>query len=212
MEITKLKSDDREDAMSCESMEVVGPSSSQKFLVSTPWWVSRHNDSVTWDGQCAFISNTTKQESRPDQIEQKADSATVPRRRSVRALRKKDLYAAWNAMMKTPRFVRRKLRSKSEGKASNTAAQQNGREEPSIAPLSSTDSAAETVVWRRFMDQVSDITYKADGKRLGDENLHSDFGEFRHYTVEKSSYNMANRYANKEPLDVSIYCDCDITG
>ena len=62
------------------------------------------------------------------------------------------------------------------------------------------------------MDQASDITYKADGKRLGDENLHSDFGEFRHYTVEKSTYNMANRYANKEPLDVSPYCDYDSTG
>ena len=58
------------------------------------------------------------------------------------------------------------------------------------------------------MDQISDITYKADGKRLGDENLHSDFGEFRHYIVEKYSYNMANRYANKEPLDVSL-CECE---
>ena len=105
--------------------------------------------------------------------------------------------------MKTPRFVRRKLRSRSEGKANDTTAV-GGREDPSIAPLSSTDSAAETVVWRRFMDQVSDITYKADGKRLGDEILHSDFGEFRHYIVEKYSYNMANRYSNKEPLDVSL--------
>ena len=54
------------------------------------------------------------------------------------------------------------------------------------------------------MDQVSDITYKADGKRLGDENLHKDFGEFRHYIVEKYSYSLANKYVNKEPLDVSI--------
>jgi hypothetical protein len=54
------------------------------------------------------------------------------------------------------------------------------------------------------MDQVSDITYRADGKRLGDENLHNDFGEFRHYIVEKYAYNMANRFAGKEPSDVSI--------
>lgn len=53
------------------------------------------------------------------------------------------------------------------------------------------------------MDQVSDITYKADGRRLGDENLHKDFGEFRHYIVEKYSYSLANKYVNKEPLDVS---------
>jgi len=51
------------------------------------------------------------------------------------------------------------------------------------------------------MDQVSDITYKADGKRLGDENLHRDFGEFRHYIVEKYAYNLANKHGNKEPLD-----------
>ena len=205
MEVTKPKSDDGIDGMSCEdsSVELAGPLSLQEFLVSTPWWVSKHNDSVIWDGQCAFVSKALRQESRPDQIEYKEDSAITPRRRSVRALRKKDLYAAWNAMMKTPRFVRRKLRSKSEGKANDTIAV-GGREDPSIAPLPSTDSAAETVVWRRFMDQVSDITYKADGKRLGDEILHSDFGEFRHYIVEKYSYNMANRYSNKEPLDVSL--------
>mmetsp|Transcript_14841 Transcript_14841/g.41321 ORF Transcript_14841/g.41321 Transcript_14841/m.41321 type:complete len:2002 (-) Transcript_14841:1881-7886(-) len=201
MEITKLKSDDKEDAMSCESMEVSGPSSSQKFLDTTPWWVSRHTDSVTWDGQCAFVSNSMKQESRPDQTDHRTETATIPRRRTVRALRKKDLYAAWNAMMKTPRFVRRKLRSRSESLSSSANAHQSGNEDSSIAPLSSTDSAAETVVWRRFMDQVSDITYKADGKRLGEENLHRDFGEFRHYIVEKYSYNLANKFANKEALD-----------
>jgi len=202
MEITKLKSDDGTATMSCEdsSMEETGPSSLQEFLASTPWWVSKHNDSLIWDGQCAFVSKTLGQEARSDKIEYKGDSVITPRRRSVRALRKKDLYAAWNAMMKTPRFVRRKLRSKSEGKAIDMTAT-GRRDDHSIVPLLSTDSAAETVVWRRFMDQVSDITYKADGKRLGDENLHNDFGEFRHYIVEKYSYNMANRYANKEPLD-----------
>ena len=195
-----VKSDDKEDAMSCESMEAAGPSSSQKFLDSTPWWVSRHNDSVTWDGQCAFVSN--KQD--PTKIEQKPGLSPTPRRRSVRALRKKDLYAAWNAMMKTPRFVKRKLRPKADSRSGDSGDPQNAQEDLSIAPLTSTDSAAETVVWRRFMDQVSDITYKADGKRLGDENLHKDFGEFRHYIVEKYSYSLANKYVNKEPLDVSI--------
>ena len=102
-------------------------------------------------------------------------------------------------MMKTPRFVRRKLRQKTDDKKSNPSAP----EDLSIAPLSSTDSAAETIVWRRFMDQVSDITYKADGRRMGDENLHKDFGEFRHYIVEKYSYSLANKFLNKEPLDVS---------
>lgn len=57
------------------------------------------------------------------------------------------------------------------------------------------------------MDQVSDITYRADGKRLGDESLHNDFGEFRHYVVEKYAYNMAKRFAGKEASDVSTLCD-----
>lgn len=54
------------------------------------------------------------------------------------------------------------------------------------------------------MDQVSDIAYRADGKRLGDEILHSDFGEFRHYIAEKYAYNMAYRFAGKETTDVSL--------
>lgn len=207
MEITKTKSDDREDAMSCESMEdVIVNSSPQKFLDTTPWWVSRHNDSVIWDGQCAFIPKSVKEGPSTDHVNQTTDSISTPRRRSARALRKKDLYAAWNAMMKTPRFVRRKFRSKSEDRSSSTVSQ-HAFNDPNSAPLPSSDSAAETVVWRRFMDQVSDITYKADGKRLGDENLHEDFGEFRHYIVEKYSYNLANKFANKEPLDVSQYTD-----
>ena len=131
-----VKSDDKEDAMSCESMEAAGPSSSQKFLDSTPWWVSRHNDSVTWDGQCAFVSN--KQD--PTKIEQKPGLSPTPRRRSVRALRKKDLYAAWNAMMKTPRFVKRKLRPKADSRSGDSGDPQNAQEDlvetPSFAPAS----------------------------------------------------------------------------
>ena len=199
-DVTKLKSDDSVDAMSCEvsSVERGGTSSLKEFLASTSWWVSKHNDSVVWDGQCAFVTKNSRQES-----EHQGDSFSTSRRRNVRALRKKDLYAAWNATLKTPRFVRRRLRSKSEG-VSNDSISSGIQEETRIAPMPSTDSTAETIVWRRFMDQVSDIAYKADGKRLGDENLFSNFGEFRHYIVEKYSYNMANRFANKEPLDVSL--------
>ena len=53
------------------------------------------------------------------------------------------------------------------------------------------------------MDQVCDVAYRADSKRLGEENLHNDFGEFRHYIVEKFSYNLAKRAAGIEPADVS---------
>lgn len=173
------------------------------FLQSTPWWVSRHNKTVVWDGQCAFIS-------KPSAIYEPADedaalaSAKVPRRKSVRPLRKKDLYAAWNAMMKTPRFVRRKLKARGDVSTEEASKSLDGYSTTPNHYSVSADSAGETVVWRRFMDQVSDITYRADGKRLGDESLHNDFGEFRHYIVEKYAYNMANRFAGKEASDVSL--------
>ena len=51
------------------------------------------------------------------------------------------------------------------------------------------------------MDQVSDISYRADSRRLGDETLHENFGEFRHYIVEKYSYNMANRFVAGDPTE-----------
>ena len=55
------------------------------------------------------------------------------------------------------------------------------------------------------MDVVCDTSFRADLKRLGDDGLHHDFGEFRHYHVEKFAYNMANRAAGKEPADVSSF-------
>ena len=54
------------------------------------------------------------------------------------------------------------------------------------------------------MDQVADLSYRADSKRLNDDQLHSLFGEFRHYVVEKYAYNMANRFAGKDASDVSL--------
>ena len=198
------KSEAGPDAMIYEPLnEPTGPLTLHDFLACTPWWVPRHNGAVVWDGQCAFVAKTTKEESSERMLPASPSSTKPPRRRSVRSLRKKDLYAAWNAMMKTPRFVRRKLRARGDANADEAMSPNNGPDS-SAHHFASVDSAGETVVWRRFMDQVSDISYRADGKRLGDENLHNDFGEFRHYIVEKYAYNMANRFAGKEPADVSI--------
>lgn len=186
------------------SIEATGPSGSvslNDFLACTPWWVSRHNDTVVWDGQCAFVSDSPPKDEASDQEQKQVTKS--PRRRSVRPLRKKDLYAAWNAMMKTPRFVRRKLRPRTESTTEGSAQAGDVIDIAASHFAVSMESAGETVVWRRFMDQVSDISYRADGKRLSDENLHNDFGEFRHYIVEKYAYNMANRFAGKEPSDVS---------
>lgn len=57
------------------------------------------------------------------------------------------------------------------------------------------------------MDQISDISYRADSKRLGDERLHEYFGEFRHYVAEKYAYNVENQFVPAiQPVDVSISC------
>lgn len=180
----------------CDEMETDDATNASpslhNFLQYTPWWVRRHNDSIVWDGQSAFI----------DKVEGPIETSEelVPTRRpSRRRLKKKDLYAAWNAMMRTPRFVRQKLRPR--GRDSNASAPR-GPEPPLTSEPE--ESSGETLVWRRFMDQVSDISYRADSKRLGDDRLHNYFGEFRHYVVEKYAYNMANEFVAGSPVDVSV--------
>ena len=51
------------------------------------------------------------------------------------------------------------------------------------------------------MDQLSDVSHRADWKRLGEDNLSNNYGEFRHYHVEKVAYNAAQREIEK--MDVS---------
>jgi hypothetical protein len=205
MDISKAKTEDSGivDSMSCETtIDVNGHLSLNGFLMSTPWWVSRHNKNIIWDGQCAFIDKSRDEDiNEKDEGNNTVDAAPI--RRNVRGLRKKDLYTAWNAMMKTPRFLRRRLRPNQESNSGMISGVTRCPDSSSSRTSSSTpESVGETVVWRRLMDQVSDITYRADGKRLGDENLHSDFGEFRHYIAEKYAYNMAYRFAGKETADV----------
>jgi hypothetical protein len=51
------------------------------------------------------------------------------------------------------------------------------------------------------MDQVVDVGQRADLKRLGEEELAKDYGEFRHYLTERAICNDLNRAAGKEVLD-----------
>lgn len=161
-----------------------------EFLQSTPWWVSRRNRKVIWDGHSAFIESA--------QSNAHDDDIGVRKPSRIRSLRKKDLYQAWNAMMHTPRFVRRKLR-----RDSSRSAVTESDTRPMPFP-SGEDSIGETVVWRRFMDQISDISYRADTKRLGDDHLHDLFGEFRHYIVEKFAYSTRRPVELGESLDVCV--------
>lgn len=203
---TNAKSEAEAEAESMELDSNGAPVLLHDFLSSSPWWVCRHNDSVVWDEQSAFIDSSPETPMDVNEVTQ-GDEAGAPRkqsrgRRAVRSLKKKDLYAAWNAMMKTPRFVRRKLRPRLSSGFRDSAVSRvqdlslNNPPEPE-------ESSGETMVWRRFMDQVSDISYRADSKRLGDDRLHELFGEFRHYVVEKHAYNMANQFVATTPIDVS---------
>ena len=104
----------------------------------------------------------------------------------VTAFGKKDLCKAWSTVLWTPPNI--------------------PREDPSqdyyVRSLSST---AVTVVWRRILDQISEISYKADSRRIGEENLHNNLGEFRHYLVEKVAYNRGNLLSSTDdPTEVSF--------
>jgi hypothetical protein len=165
------------------------------FLESTTWWISRDDSRIIWDGHSAFVEKSTFSTSVAPQ------EGTVTRRpsRRIRSIKKKDLYAAWNIMMRTPRFVSRKLRR------SCNRFDSMEKEETASSSSGGEDSIGETVVWRRFMDTICDISYRADSKRLGDERFSRDvlFGEFRHYIREKYAYNLTNRFIGNEPADVS---------
>ena len=179
--------------MTVDSPEQIerSPQALQAFLEQTPWWVSRNSRNIAWDGQSAYFERFFQQEG--DQSPSRKPS------RRIRSLKKKDLYAAWNGMMRTPRLVRRKLRRTS---SRSSAIDSEGSASASHLHSSGEESIGETLVWRRFMDQLSDIGYRADCKRLGDDRLHDLFGEFRHYIVEKYAYNMAKRFTASEPTDV----------
>ena len=160
------------------------------FLDKSSWWVTRRNESFGWDGHSAFID---KLSDAPMDVSDDSNSKKTVQ--SGRSLKKKDLYAAWNAMMRTPRFVRRRLRPPSRGASSLT-----GPDAPT-----GEDSSGETLVWRRFMDQIADIGFKADNKRLGETRLHENFGEFRHYIVERYAYNISNTLAGgRDSKDVCL--------
>jgi hypothetical protein len=202
-----VKSSSDDEASDLMALDESGQSTPDlhSFLSTTPWWVTRNDKSVVWDGQCAFIASeslTEKEDNSQDQeMEIDDGSPKIPRKRSVRSLRKKDLYAAWTAMMRTPRFVRRRLRPKNSTISDDSAIDSRGVSGSSWPPPET--SSGETVVWRRLMDLLTDTSFKADGKRLGERYLHEYCGEFRHFIAEKSAYNIANRESGKQNVEVS---------
>lgn len=157
------------------------------FLMETNWWVSRKSTGFAWDGHCAFIARNVLRGESVDEHPRK-----VARR--IRSLKKKDLYAAWNAMMRTPRFMRRKFRTPAQS------------EDLAQAGETGEESAGETLVWRKFMDQVTDTSSKADSRRMGAGNRFFEMmGEFRHVMVEKFAYcESSNSMTDRDHKDVRI--------
>jgi len=183
-------------------------SSLNKFLEVTPWWMSRKDAPYVWDGRCAFIpaevaQASAAQPSEDDHNTETMDTSGAPvksiRRRSFRAPRKRDLYVAWNALMKTPRLIRKRQgrRGLREANASEDSAISSSR----IQTTSTEENSGESEVWRRLMDHIAEISLKADIRRLGEEKLRRDYGEFRHFLMEKAAYNFENRLAGIDTVD-----------
>ena len=169
------------DGLSCD--DCYKPSSLHDFLSSSKWWATK-NDGYLWDGQCNLIPATDSQEKKV------SSSASVDRHdtSSKKNLQgKKELIKAWNSVLRTPRRLQRRPR-------------------PSgfvLTPPGSTElkDSNNSDILRKLMDQIVDVGQRADLKRLGEEELTKDYGEFRHYLTERTIYNKRHRAAGKDILD-----------
>ena len=136
---------------------------------------------MLWNGRCSFIQSDSNSTTEVDILSPK---------KQVKSFGKKDLYRAWTSVMSAPSLIRRGDSAFSDDSVSTI---QTNNESLSVI----------TEVWRRVLDQIADVSHKADMKRLGEKRLILDFGEFRHYLVEKAVLNEQNRMAGIEPTLVS---------
>jgi len=164
------------------------------FLSNSKLWAIRNDNAVVWNGRCSFL---------PAEMEG-SDSYLPCVAKGVKPLVKKDLYIAWTAAMETPQVIRkRKASSESLNlpsyESNNLSSAQGYLTYPLILPSNHISNM--TTVWRRVMDQCADVSYKADLRRLGEDRLQLDYGEFRHYLVEKFAFNDENRTAGSTIVD-----------
>lgn len=109
---------------------------------------------------------------------------STPKDSQVQAFGKKDLCKAWSTVLWTSPYLARPVNDEHY--------------------IHSNTSSAVTVVWRRILDQISEISYKADSKRVSENILVQNLGEFRHYLVEKIVYNkMKNRTSRNNTSDTA---------
>ena len=183
------------------------------FLDSSKWWFFRNDPSIIWDGRCSIITTTAVDDDAPaspgsDDRRKKLSSGSLPKklRRSVRSFGKKDLFSAWGTVFKAPRFGRKRGHSRTD--SAGIEAEISRDDELAFARKgilrSSSEHSSPTDVWRKLMDQIAEVSLRADLRRLGEKDLTRDYGEFRHYLVEKAAYNAENKAAGKESVDVSL--------
>ena len=149
------------------------------FLSSSRWWTTK-NDIYVWDGHCNFTPAI-------DAEEKKVTSTRNEDGTKKNLQGKKELIKAWNNVLRTPRRLQR--RSRPSGFVL-TPPGSNGQK----------DSNSSDIL-RKLMDQIVDVGQRADLKRLGEEELSSSYGEFRHYLTERTIYNKRQRAAGKDALD-----------
>lgn len=148
--------------------------------------------------------------------------------RKIGKIGKRELVHSWNAVFKTRRQGKKSARRTAPTNidvhtlACSSSMSQDASQDALPHPSKTYDGP--TDVLRRFMDAVCDVVstypvvrtsryfsqisckqtnqaYKADLKRLGEEGLVQDFGEFRHHMTEKAAFNKANRAAGKEMVE-----------
>lgn len=118
------------------------------FLSKSTWWATKNDLSVSWDGHCTFSTKIDKNKLLDFPL---LSAPRQPLKMMQAKFGKKELISAWNSILRTPRLVKRRARS-----FSVNASPTFGQESESRQSESNNSD-----VLRRFLDQVSDVAYRA---------------------------------------------------
>ena len=157
--VKKAGSETRQDDGKGQGMDtnVHATFSLHEFLCHTKWWTTHNNQNIIWDGRCSFIP------SKGNEMEAASKSQDMTPEISMG---KKDVYKAWSSILMSPAFIQEV-------------------DEWCESQYDSLTLSPAIDVWKRVLDLIVEVSYKADIKRFGEKRLYNDFGEFRHFVVEK---------------------------
>ncbi len=153
------------------------------FLSNSEWWATK-NEGYVWDGRCNFSPATYSEEKK---VSSSANVAGDGTRAKKNLQGKKELIKAWNNVLRTPRRLQRRPRPSGFVLTPPGATEQKDTNNSDIL--------------RKLMDQIVDVGQRADLKRVGEEELTKDYGEFRHYLTERTIYNKRYRATGRDALD-----------